>query len=136
MMEHNWDDLICRISPAAPENLDDDLAALDPRTAKTGAINFPISAAENELPVEFATEEVVCFGVRVDEQTTDETTLAMTIAQMAAEKGAFPVVFSHVENCGLQRFGFRVERISGATPAEVAACEEQVKKFWNIVVII
>jgi len=60
----------------------------------------------------------------------------MTLAQMAAEKGGFPIILSHLDVCGLEQFGFRVERIGGSTDEEIAACEAQVCAFWNIVMVI
>ena len=60
----------------------------------------------------------------------------MVLAQMAAEKAAHPVILSHVDVTGLEKFGFRVERVAGNTEAERHAAEEQLKRFWNIVLVI
>jgi hypothetical protein len=56
----------------------------------------------------------------------------MRLVAFALEKDVEIVVLSHVDHCGFERFGFRTERIAGATEAERAACEDQLRRFWNI----
>lgn len=132
----NWTKRISQITPLAPTSLDDVLAPLDPRYGKEGSYSFPQDAITPELATPLKSEELVAIGVRVTEDTPNRVALAMKLAQMAAEKEAEPIVLSHVDATGLERFGFRIERIAGATEAERAAAEAQVIKFWNIVLVI
>jgi hypothetical protein len=48
------------------------------------------------------------------------------------EKEVEVIIFNHLDHCGLERFGFRCERITGDTPEEREACEEQIRRFWGI----
>lgn len=136
MRTMHWTRTMGIITPAAPTGLDADLEKLDPRRAKPGRATFPEDMGDIALPADFASEETVCFGARITEATGNRVQLAMSLAQMAAEKGAEPVILSHVDYCGLERFGFRVERIAGETEEARAAAEAQVVRFWNIVLVI
>lgn len=136
MSDQSWNDVISRITPAAPVDIDDDLAPL--ANAGDAADPTPLhsTVAYQSIPVGFAAEDTVCFGVRVTEKTPNIVSLAMQVAQMAAEKGGYPVILSHVDYCGLERFGFRVERIVGGSQEERRICEEQVCAFWKITLVI
>lgn len=136
MSADRWTRVMGMISPAEPDNLDDLLGPFDPRRGDQGAAIFPETIEDVALPVPLASEETVCFGARVTAETPDPVRLAMTLAQMAAEKGAEPIILSHVDVCGLERFGFRVERIAGATPEARDVAEAQAVRFWNIVLVI
>lgn len=136
MRDDSWNDVISRITPAIPIDIDADLEPIAPKIAEPGRVKFSPSAIDAELPVQFADEETVCFGVRITKDTPNIVALAMQIAQMAAEKGAYPIVLAHVDYSGLERFGFRVERVAGTTPEEIEACEAQICAFWQIVLII
>lgn len=136
MSETNWAQVAATITPLEPHDLDGVITAIAPKKADRSGLAFPTEAAATALPLGFKDDKTVCFGARVTKDTTNKVALAMTLAQMAAEKGAFPVILSHLDYCGLEQFGFRVERIGGSTDAEIAACEAQVCKFWNIVMVI
>lgn len=132
----DWTRRISQITPLTPVPLDDELEKLDPRFTGKGTHSFPPAANAPEILTPFADPEHVAIGVRITDDTTNRASLAMRLAQMAAEKEAEPVILSYVETTGLERFGFRVERIAGSTDAERQAAEAQVIKFWNIVVVI
>ena len=100
-----WNDVIARITPMQPTDLDAALAEACPRANKPGTVNFPKTAAAAPLVLDLATEETVCFGARITEDTPNRLALAMSLAQMAEEKAATPIILSHVEVCGLERFG-------------------------------
>jgi len=137
MSATKWLDVISRITAQTPDDLDPILAPLDPRHhAESGAFHFPVEAAVPVISTPFGSDDVVCFGARVTESTPDPLRLAMVLAQMAAEKAAHPVILAHVDVTGLEKFGFRVERVAGSTDAERNAAEEQLKRFWNIVLVI
>ena len=57
---------------------------------------------------------------------------AMRLVAFALEKDVEIVVLSHVDQSGFEKFGFRIERIGGETAAARDACEEQIRRFWNI----
>ena len=133
----HWPTVLSRMTAREPVQLDDDLENLDPRFAKSnGALSFPADAAQADIPTPFGNTKTVAFAARVTDKTKNRVQLAATLAQMAYEKEAEAIVLSHVDVSGLERFGFRVERVAGATDAERAACEAQLIQFWNIVFVI
>jgi chorismate synthase len=58
------------------------------------------------------------------------------LSAFAIERDVEVVVLSHADYSGLERFGFRTERISGSSQAARHACERQVAGFWRLEVII
>ena len=131
-----WTTIIAGITPQEPEALDTVMAPFDTVPARAGRLLFPAAAADAAPPTDFEAAETVTFAARITEGTTDRLTLAMTLAQMAMEKGAEAIILSHVDDPGFDRFGFRVERVSGETEEERAASEAQLVRFWNIVFVI
>jgi hypothetical protein len=128
-------DILMRITPQTPENLDRDLARLMPAVS-VGHDRYcgdPLAAVSAKLHAPVST---VCFGIRITAATDDIIGLAARAAQMAVERDAGVIVLSHVERTGLERFGFQVERVCGATGDERAAMERELAAYWNIVVII
>ncbi len=135
-MATSWTNIINRISPQAPQDLDPLLGALDPRRTKDGAYLVPAPEDTFDGLTPLKGEETICFGARITKDTADPVALAMRVAQLAAEKGAEAIVLSHVEKSGLERFGFRVETVGGETEQARLALEEELRQFWNIVVVI
>lgn len=136
-MATNWTNIINRISPKAPQDLDPLVGVLDPRRAKNdGAYLVPASDDTFDGLTPLKGEETICFGARITKDTPDPVALAMRVAQLAAEKGAEAIVLSHVEKSGLERFGFRVETVGGETKQARLALEDELRRFWNIVVVI
>jgi len=131
-----WSEVISRISPQTPTNLDHLLAPHDPRARPPAAYRFPTNSRASLFDTPFAKESTIAFGARVTHETSDRVALAMTLAEMAAEKMAEPIILSHLEYSGLERFGFRVERVCGATEEEIMAAEAELIAFWNIVLVI
>lgn len=132
-----WGPVLARISPARPENLDDILAKRDPRVAETpGSYRFPAKAARHMTDTPFAKASTIAFAARVTAETGDRVALASRLATLAAEKGAEPIILCHEEYAQLERFGFRVERVAGATEEERKAAEDQLIAFWNIILVI
>ncbi len=136
MSVNYWSDLVASITPNAAFDLDAALGDLTANPPSKGQLTFPADAAKAPLPLRFAEPTTVCFGARITEDTPNRLALATTLAQMAAEKGATPIILSHVDHAGLEQFGFRVERVGGQTYDERAACEAQLCSFWNIVMVI
>ena len=136
MSELNWAKVVASITPLKPIDLSEIIDELDPPQNEKEGLEFPIAVATSPLVGEFSDEAQVCFGARITKDTPNSVKLGMTLAQMAAEKGAFPVILSYVDHTGLEPFGFRVERIGGKDEAEREACEAQILKFWNIVMVI
>lgn len=136
MTELSWADVTAAITPLKPRDLDGLIEEITPNDATPKGLTFPVDAAAASSPMTFKDENTVCFGARITKDTQNKVALAMTLAQMATENGGFPIILSHLDVSGMEQYGFRVERIGGSTPEEIAACEAQVCAFWNIVMVI
>jgi len=83
-----------------------------------------------------AEDDISYIGIRVSHPIADQHAVAADLAAVAVERQIIPVFLSRVGDCGMQRFGFRVELIGGANEDEMHACEEQVSRLWNLAIII
>jgi len=135
MSVDDWSLIITKIVPQNAVDLDDLLEGFDTRNTTAGTCLFLdnnwLSSQKN-----FRDASTVCIGVRVDGDNMDRSDLSMKLASMALEKNVTPIIFSRGDYCGMEKFGFRVERISGVTEAKQLECEAQLKRFWNISVVI
>ena len=137
MDSQRWSALLSRIVPRDACNLDDLTAALDPRRAATpGQDVFPDLPTTSHPQGAFKRADTVCVGVRVVEALDDAPDRAIRLASLAEEQDLEVVVLAHVDVTGLERFGFRIERIAGATPEARAQCERQVVEFWSIDLVL
>jgi len=136
MSAQDWSRVLASLTPTAPEDIDGIIDSIAPLDTETAGLSFPKDAALGSLPMEFADPTTVCFGARITEDLEDPLSLAVKLAQLAVEKDAHPIILSHVPYCGLERFGFRVERVVGETEAERTACEAQLRAFWKIVILL
>lgn len=136
MQTHRWNALIARIVCDDADDLDDLTSAFDPRYAPCGRDTMPAIAADLVPQAVFKREDAVCIGLRVDAWLPDAADRAMRLAAFAAERDVEFVVLAHTDHVGLERFGFRVERIVGATPSARAACEAQIRRLWNIDLVL
>jgi hypothetical protein len=125
--------ILSRLHDAEPVDLDALLAAdAGPKggALPTGA-GAPLSPALWQFDAGWA-----CLGIRVTEPSEDVTALARHLAATAVERGIIPVILSTLDQSGFERFGFRVERLSGATPEARAAEEAELQGFWNFALIL
>jgi hypothetical protein len=134
MASDRWSEVISRLTAGEPGTLDDLTAGVD--APAEGRDFFP--AVEGVLMPQSALVRpgAVCIGVRVTEAPADLVDRALRLASFALEKDVEVILLSHVDEPGFERFGFRVERISGEDAAARAACEDQVRRFWNIDLVL
>jgi len=78
----------------------------------------------------------VAIGVRVDKPLPNTVDIATQLIAMAIERGITPVIFSSISPSGFEQFGFRVERLAGKDPAQLQVCEEELKRFWDIAIVV
>ncbi len=97
---------------------------------------FPRVEADLLPETRFKRPSTVCVGVRVAAELPDAADRAMRLAAFMVERDVIVVILAETDVTGLERFGFRVERVSGATDAERAHCEEQIRRFWNIDLVL
>jgi hypothetical protein len=127
---------VTRLSRAAPEDLDPLLAGFDRRAARPGQDIAPCPAPQRLPALPLAQKDAVAIGVDLTAPPADATDLAFRLAALAAEQDVEVVVLSTEDYSGLERFGFRTEKIAGATAAERAACRDQLCRFWGIELVL
>ena len=137
MSERRLFETICRITPAAPTDLDDLVYALRPRPARTGHEVFPaFEPPPQDAPQNPPEGARVTIVVRVQAPLDDPADYAMRLAALALERDAEIVILSALDYCGLERFGFRCERIvpeGGAiTPERLA----DLRAFWSLDLVL
>ncbi|HVH01689.1 MAG TPA: hypothetical protein VM891_01820 [Amaricoccus sp.] len=131
-----WGALLSRIVPQDADDLGELTARYDPRHRRQGRDVFPDCAEFVQLPGAFKREETICVGLRVLAPLKDAYDRAMRLAAFAAEQDVEIVVLAHTDVTGLERFGFRIERIAGATPQDRDRCEQQILRFWSIDLVL
>lgn len=136
METSTWTALLSRIVPEDADDLDALTAGYDDRRVAPGADRFGTAGAFVQLPGAFKRADAICVGLRVTDALPDAHDRALRLASFAIEQDVEVIVLAHVDATGLERFGFRVERIVGATRAEREACERQVRQFWGIDLVL
>lgn len=131
-----WEALLARIVPDDADDVDPLARAFDRRTAPAGEDVFPDVDAVLLPNAALRRRDGVCIGLHVAAELGDAADRAMRLAAFAAERDVEVVVLAGADDVGLQRFGFRIERIAGATPAARACCEDQIKRFWNLDLVL
>ena len=81
-------------------------------------------------------DDIARFGVRVIAKADAIGASAARLAAASIERGTEPVILSHVDRCGFEPLGFRVERITGATPGEIIIQEAEICRFWDLSIVI
>lgn len=133
--EEKYLSVLTNISPNAPLDLDPLLfssASAKPVNAVGKGGSFPPSAKLWDR----VEDQTTYIGIRVKTPIREPQTVGAYLAAAAVERHIVPVFLSWNGLCGMQQFGFRVERISGATEAECIHCEEQVVRFWNMAIVV
>ena len=113
------------------------LAPFDPRRGEGGRDVFPLPEGVLMPQAAMRRSDTVCIGLRAAaEATGDAADRAMRLAAFAIERDVEIVVLNESDRSGLERFGFRIEQISGDTPEARAACEDQIRRFWNLDLVL
>lgn len=75
-------------------------------------------------------------GLRITAPIQHEERLAARLAAIALERRIQPVFLSYIGKSGMQRFGFRVEQLTGLTPSAQKEFEAQLVRFWGLALVI
>lgn len=133
----HWSSILPRIGRHDADDLDALLAPFDPRRAAPGHDLFPLPEADLMPGTALKRADAVCVGLRAPAAgASDAVDRAMRLAAFAAERDVEVVILAETDRSGFERFGFRVERIAGGTPEERAACEDQIRRFWNLDLVL
>ncbi|GFE65368.1 hypothetical protein [Litoreibacter roseus] len=133
-LDQSYLSVLANLSAAQP--LDLDALVFDP-PADQPASTFPVATVP-PAPALWGdpSGRPSRIGVRVTAMLDRPDRLAAHLAAVSIERSVFPIVLSHVGSSGMERFGFRVEHIAGTSDADRFACEDQLKRFWNLAIII
>lgn len=130
MPARDWSLVLAGLSPHRPTNLD----AADDTEAPAGRLTPLARAPSSRL---FALDsERAGIGVRVRAPLEDPSAMAARLAAIALERDVTPIILSEIPRSGFERWGFRVERICGATEADRDALVDEIKAFWSIAVVV
>jgi hypothetical protein len=131
-----WSAILSRIGPQEADDLDALLAPFDARQGILGRDIFPLPEAVLMPQAALKRADAVCVGLRAAPGDDTAADRAMRIAAFAIERDVEIVVLSETDHSGFERFGFRVERIAGDRPEARAACEDQIRRFWNLDLVL
>ena len=131
-----WTEQASRIVPRDTDDLDPVIAPTDPRHAPGGRDLFPAIDSVLRPTTAMKRGDAVCIGLRVSAALPDAADRAMRLVAFAAERDVEVVVLAETPYTGLERFGFRIEQIVGDTPEARATCEAQIRRFWNIDLVL
>lgn len=136
MSTNFWMTVMTRITRQDATSLDELIGRFDPRCNPVGRDIFPEETAQIRPEIAFKRVDLACIGVRVVTPRPDMADFAMHLSALALEKDAEIIILNHLDYSGMERFGFRCERVSGATPEAREVCEDQIKRFWGIEIVI
>jgi len=127
--------VIRNIAPNAPLDLD---TLLDISATQSTEIvpQKTRSAPPSELLWTRPEDETSYIGIRVTSSIQSIEQVAISLSAIAVERQVVPIFISWIGDCSLQRFGLRVEHVSGVTEADRLASEEHLKRLWKLVIII
>lgn len=132
MSDLRWNEILLRMSRQDAEDIDEIAGTFDPRRRPPGDEVFPTTDAVLMPQTKMKQETAVFVGLRVTAELPDAVDQATRLAAFAGERDVGIIVLAQCDLSGLERFGFRVERIGGGDADALEICEDQVRRFWNI----
>lgn len=133
MDQARWSETVLRIARQDADDIDDLLADAGPQPE--GRAIFPEVDAVLMPNATMKRADAVSVGIRAAPQLPDAADRAMRLAAFAIERDVEIVVLAEGDTAGMERFGFRTERVAGEGPAR-EACEDQIRRFWNIDLVL
>ena len=140
MTEADWLDLLARISPHEPADVNDLYAPpTPPQAARDGAP--PVAGAAMGIAPSSRLwhrhdGRQAGLGVRVTRPVADCAGAALRLGSVALERGLMPVILTTLPDCGFERFGFRIERLSDGSADQRRTEEAELSRFWSLAIII
>jgi hypothetical protein len=121
-----------RLTRAQPEDLDRLLCGFDPRARPPGQDIAPCPGPVLLPPLKLARDDAIAVGVALSAPVGDPADVAFRLSALAIEQDVEVIVLSMPDYSGIERFGFRTEKVAGETEAERDACRDQLRQFWGI----
>jgi len=123
---------ISRLTCARPDDLDDLLSGYDPRARKSGQDLAPCQRPAALPQLKFVRNDAIAVAVMVTSPIDHPADVALRLGSLAIEQDVEVIVFCTLDYSGLERFGFRTEKVAGETETQRDACLDQLRQFWNI----
>ncbi len=132
----DWVNVLARINTHDAMNIDHLLCGYDERYDPSGQPLFPVALPPTWHEVAFKEADAVTVAAVVSRGTDNKAGIALHLAALAMEKNVQIVVFTDDDYAGLERFGFRVERVDLPSGEGHSGTFAQLKAFWNVEVFI
>lgn len=129
-----YEEILANLSRNEPFDLDGIIRSA-PGTVNVSDPRLPSSlpsATLWEMPEDIPSR----IGVRIKTPIENADLLAARLAAIALERDIQPVFLSYIARSGMQRFGFRVEQLSGLTEQAQQSYENQLTRFWRLALVI
>lgn len=139
MNTEKWLEIVSGVSGVAPFNIDPLVEAgktRPPRAAPAGFWPDAVFPPPSARLWQWQDADYSCIGIRVTHPVAQPGRIALRLAAAAVERAVVPIILTTLPISGFERFGFRTERLFGATPEACAASEAEVVRFWNIAIVI
>lgn len=128
--------IMSRISPHRADDVDDLLSRLEGGTTTPGGDIFPVIGPVPAPGPRFKRADAICVGFRATRDLGDGTEHAMRLAAMALERDVEIIVLSETDLSGLERFGFRTERVPRLDAEAHDSWLDQIRGFWNLDLVL
>lgn len=138
-LAEKWLEIVSGVSAVAPVNLDaliDGGAVPQPREVPDRFWPDAIFPPPSVRLWQWRDAEHSCIGIRVTGPVAQPRRIALRLASAAVERNVLPIILTTLPLSGFERYGFRTERLCGATPDARAACEAELMRFWNMAIVI
>ena len=117
-MNDRWLAVLSRITPFVPDDLDAVIMPDSPTAAAPDGV-FLASIAPAPTPSsrlwDRVENEQSYLGIRLTAPHPNAAEAAIRLASAALERGIVPIILSRIDTSGFERFGFRVERVTGVS---------------------
>lgn len=128
-----WPAVISRLMSQAPVDLD---SALGEAVPVARAIDPGRDAPPPSALLWARDSHAPAVGIRLRAPLADPAATALRLASAAEERRLTPVILSTLPRSGLERFGFRVERLLAGDDVVLSAQEAELARFWDMVLIV
>jgi hypothetical protein len=132
MSPDDWREIILRVTPKTPDDLDELTAAFDERVTGNGKGFFPEGGFAGSIFKGALREDIATVGITMPKDAHTAHDLAIRICCLGLENDAVFIALSNENYSGLERYGIRTEAVRGNTPAQKQGCEEQLRAFWDL----
>lgn len=136
MFSDNWREIMLRVTPRTPDDLDDLTAQLDQRVTGAGKSLFPTGCFAPQIFKDALRSDVATIGIRLPKEDHTAHDIGLRMCALGQENEAEVIVLTDSHYSGVERFGFRTESIRGETEEQRQENEEQLLAFWDLNLIL